>query len=107
MDESKIIKEMEKESVGIVNKIVEPPRPPGFGRCSKCDKFVYQRTEFGKELILCSGYFGRENLFSLKPCREDPIAECSAFFPAGQMDLPQMARIATLIDPNKNSIGFK
>jgi hypothetical protein len=103
-DETQLAKDIEKKATAIQNKLAEAPRPSGFGLCSRCDKFVYQRTQYQKEVALCSGYFG-ESIRGLRPSREDPIHECYSYYPAGQMNIIQMTKLAVLIEPKKQ-IGF-
>ena len=75
----------------------------GFGLCTRCTHFFYQRTQFNNESAKCF-YYGRRE----RECyRNDPIIECSGFYPIGQMDLRDMVILATIIDPGKKGrIGF-
>jgi len=76
----------------------------GFGLCDRCTHFLYQRTQFNRERAVCRGY-GRAP--ERRCSRNDPTVECSDFYPTGQMDIREMALIATIIDPNKKGrIGF-
>jgi hypothetical protein len=75
----------------------------GFGLCDRCTHFLYRRTQFNRERALCRQY-GRPDT---QCSRNDPMVECSDFYPTGQMDVREMALIATIIDPDKKGrIGF-
>ena len=75
----------------------------GFGLCDRCTRFLYQRTQFNRERAVCRHHGETDR----RCTRNDPIVECSDFYPTGQMDVREMALIATIIDPDKKGrIGF-
>ncbi len=100
------IDKVERKGQIIERKLTETQRPEGFGRCSTCSNFVYQRRTYLKENIDCAAYFG-EGKTGFRPSREDPIKDCYHYYPAGQMTLRDMYTIATIIDVDKKGpIGF-
>lgn len=72
------------------------------GLCTRCAMMEYKRTRYGScSYLCCAG----EHPKRLHP--EDPIEDCSNFYPKGQMSLPQMFAIAYPIEGSKRKkAGF-
>jgi hypothetical protein len=76
----------------------------GYGLCSRCSNLGYTRHLYGKEVVLCDVSY---DVPRRSPSRENPVTDCTAYYPAGQMSLRNMAEIATLIDDKgPRKIGF-
>ena len=77
--------------------------PQGYGLCSRCGHFDYQKTSLGDVVALCDMH----RKLAIRPRQDDPITVCSHFYPRGQMSLYDMMGLATLIDVNKKrKAGF-
>jgi len=68
---------------------------PEMGLCARCSYLLYQETQYGTKRYLCQA-----SADGVRRCLhpEDPIKECSDFYPKGQMNLAQMFAIAVPID---------
>lgn len=98
-----------RDASGITRRLTETQRPDGFGMCSRCGSFFYQRKTYGKENIACTAFSHSMSapVRPFTPSREDPIKECFQYYPAQQMGYWEMLEIATIIDTEtKGPIGF-
>jgi len=72
------------------------------GLCTRCAMMEYKRTRYGSASYQCCGGEHPKNLHP-----EDPIEDCSSFYPKGQMSLPQMFAMATPIEGSRrHKAGF-
>lgn len=78
--------------------------PPGYGLCSSCSRFRWFVTRYGTESAKCSA---DDTPWTVKRLRkDDPVASCSQYGRNGELSLKEMLDMATLIDVNRNQIGF-
>lgn len=78
----------------------------GYGLCTRCDNLGIRRSKLDFEEVWCDRY-DRPGQMQLRPSKQDNIIECSYFWPKGQMNLREMAGLATIIDVKKKAtIGF-
>ena len=72
------------------------------GLCSRCAMMEYKKTRYGSCSYRC---LAGERPIDLHP--EDPIEDCSNFYPKGQMTLAQMFAIASPIEGGRRrQAGF-
>jgi hypothetical protein len=77
-----------------------------YGLCSKCENLMGRRSRLGSEEIWCDRY-ERVGQMIVKPSKQDPIDECSYYWPKGQPSLNEMLKISHIIDvKTKNPVGF-
>lgn len=70
------------------------------GICADCKSLQYCRTEFGKVFAKCSHY-------EIGLTGQNRITECTCHDPKGVLSLQEMYAIATLVDPEDQSVkGF-
>ena len=77
-----------------------------YGLCSKCKYLCYRKTRYGVHEMWCDHAYATGYLPRLQPSSYDQIAECSNYYPRGQMSMVEMLKIATFITVTK-PIGFK
>lgn len=104
------IENLENKTGNLHERFVERSQgriPPEYGLCSRCDNAKIIRTKLYDHIIWCGVFnFKEEWTPKIQPNHNDPIVECSKYYPKGQVDLMEMKRIAWLVDVNRNPIGF-
>ena len=77
-----------------------------YGLCSKCENLMGRRSRLGSEELWCDRYERLAQMI-VKPSKQDPIGECSYYWPKGQQSLNDMLKICHIIDvKTKNPVGF-
>jgi len=74
---------------------------PEMGMCARCAYLLFQETQYGTKTYLCQAGETRRRLHP-----EDPIKECSDYYPKGQMNLAQMFAIAIPVEGTRRRAGF-
>lgn len=79
-----------------------------YGICGRCRDFKYRKTKHMMEMeVWCDSYNQNNNTYiKVVPNCQDPVIDCSDFYPKGQMTLESMSRIAALIDTKERKVGF-
>ena len=78
-----------------------------YGLCGRCDSLKYRKTKLHDSEVWCDAFGHKKYQNKLLPNKTDPIADCSQFYPKGQLSLPNMIKIATLIDIEEKITGFR
>jgi len=71
-----------------------------YGVCSTCVHLTLIKTKYGKEFAWCDWHD------KLKPNTVDPIVFCIHHSPRNQLSLKEMWTLATIINVDKNKVGF-
>ncbi len=78
-----------------------------YGLCSKCENLNGRRSRLGSEEIWCDRHEHQRQML-VRPSKQDPIDECSYYWPRGQQSLNDMLKLCHIIDiKTKNPVGFQ
>lgn len=77
-----------------------PLIPDSYGVCSTCTQFMLIKTKYGKDYTECEWHK------NIVPNTVDPIVFCMSYSPRNQLSLRDMWSVATMIECDKNKIGF-
>ena len=73
-------------------------RSKDLGLCSNCSELVAVLTKFGSQIAYCQDFNKRLN-------QNDPVVECTKFWPYGQMTVSNMIGMAYIIELRRK-VGF-
>jgi len=86
----------------VIDTKLESVKTNRYGLCDSCKWAFVTRSEFKILIAICDRHEGMP-----VPLRSDePVTECSGYNKRGEMDLYEMAQMATIIEVPKERAGF-
>jgi hypothetical protein len=70
-----------------------------FGQCGSCKHLLFAESEFNVLFAKCG-------CFDVMIHRKEPIVKCSSYEEIGTMTLWDMKAVASIINPDKKTMGF-